>query len=235
MARPRRGASTNLAQEIKTIAQRRLAQMGTAGLSLRAIARELGITAPAIYNYFPRLEDLITTLIVDAYASLGEALFTAQQKHSTKDHYKQLYNVGVAYHQWASEHPEQYNLIFGTPIPGYQAPTDVTQPAAERGLRILVEILDDAYRAGEIPIGENYLKDSSLLHQQIQVWREETGSKADINAHYLALVLWTRVHGLVSIELYQQYPLSIRQPEEIFRLELKHMLAEIGLQGKSKK
>ena len=78
MPRPRnQDAREELSEAIKATARQQMAAQGTAGLSLRAIARDLGMTAPAIYHYFPRLEDLITALVVDAFNGLADAMETA--------------------------------------------------------------------------------------------------------------------------------------------------------------
>lgn len=231
MVRPRRETPIDLATEIKAVAFHRLAAFGTEGLSLRAIARDLNITAPAIYNYFPRLEDLLTALIVDAYTALGDALNDARDALPENDHAGRLRASGLAYRQWAIEHPEQYNLIFGTPIPGYHAPLEATQPAAERGLQALIRILEDASRAGRIQMDESILANQPTLRAQIQQWQQYTHSDVPPAIYYLAVVLWTRVHGLVSLELYHQYPTPIQDPGEIFQLELDRIQAELGLKG----
>ncbi|MFZ6031036.1 MAG: TetR/AcrR family transcriptional regulator [Chloroflexota bacterium] len=231
MVRPRRETHVDLAADIKRIAFRRLAELGTQGLSLRAIARELNITAPAIYNYFPRLEDLITALIVDAFTALGDALVAGRDAVAASDLVQRLRATGLAYRRWAIEHPEQYNLIFGTPIPGYEAPIAITQPAAARGLDILVAALDDAHRAGQLQLDADLLAATPGLLEEIDAWRQADGNAADPRIHYLALAVWTRVHGFVSLELGRQFPAALQDTGAIFRLELERILAECGLKG----
>ncbi len=213
MPRPRRETPADLATEIKTVAQKRLAEHGTAGLSLRAIARDLGITAPAIYNYFRRLDDLITALIVDAYTSLGNALAAAKESRPATDHVGRLMATGLAYRAWATTYPERYNLIFGTPIPGYRAPMEITQPAAARGLEILINMLEDARQAGQLPVDEAFCTGRPSLLAQIEGWRQMVRSLAPPYIHYLALTLWMRVHGMVSVELYRQLPPAVAGAE----------------------
>lgn len=232
MVRPHRETPVALAADIKKVAFRRLAELGTEGLSLRAIARELTITAPAIYNYFPRLEDLLTALIVDAFNALGDALVAGRDVVAANDHTERARATGLAYRQWAIKHPEQYNLIFGTPIPGYHAPLDVTQPAAARGLDILIGVLDDAHRAGQLQLDPRLLVSNPELFAEMCAWQQAEDSPADPLIHYLALVVWTRVHGLVSLELGRQFPATIQDPGAVFRLELERILAEVGLEGK---
>lgn len=229
MPRPHRDTPLDLSQEIKAVAVRRLAEHGAAGLSLRAIARDLGITAPAIYNYFRRLDDLITALIVDAYTSLGDALAAGRDSRPAADHTGRLIATGLAYRAWAKSYRERYNLIFGTPIPGYQAPMEVTQPAAARGLEILIGVLEAARRAGRLPANEAFFARRPALLAQIKGWQQSVGSDAHPYIHYLALVLWTRVHGIVSIELHRQFPPAIADGGELFQAEIEALCREIGL------
>ena len=133
MARPRRTAQqTDLQEVIKETAWRQIAEFGAPTLSLRAIARELGITAPAIYNYFPRRDDLVTALIIDAYTSFGDSQLAARDAVPADELVGRVMATGLAYRQWALDYPQRYQLIFGTPIPGYTAPMAQVFPAAAR-------------------------------------------------------------------------------------------------------
>jgi AcrR family transcriptional regulator len=228
VARPRRETPIDLSKEIMAVAQKRLAQHGTAGLSLRAIARDLNITAPAIYNYFRRLEDLITALIVEDFTSLGDALEAALTAWPANDHPGRVKATGVAYRAWAVAHPERYNLIFGTPIPGYTAPSEVTAPAAARSLGVLITALDEALQAGRLPLRAEILTGHPALLAQIESWRHMEKSQAHPYSHYLGLIIASRVQGLVAMELYHQLPPAI-DGEAIYQIELEGILHTIGL------
>ena len=117
---------------IKAVAQQQMAEHGTAGLSLRGIAREMGITAPAIYNYFPRLDDLITALIVDAFTALADAIEAAESAVESEACGPKILASCLAYREWAIAHPVDFQLIYGNPIPGYVAPAEMTVPLARR-------------------------------------------------------------------------------------------------------
>ncbi|HEY3474171.1 MAG TPA: TetR/AcrR family transcriptional regulator, partial [Anaerolineales bacterium] len=129
MGRPVRNKQIpNLQEAIKDTAWRQIAQYGAAALSLRAIARELKITAPAIYNYFPDRDALVTALIIDAYTSFGDWQLEARDSVSAGKHRKRLEAIGLAYRNWAHAYPQRYQLIFGTPIPGYRPPEEKVFP-----------------------------------------------------------------------------------------------------------
>ncbi len=229
MPRSRLENVRDLSKTIKAVAYRRLAEHGTGGLSLRAIARDLEITAPAIYNYYRRLDDLITALVVDAFTALGEALAVGVQACPADDHVARVKASGLAYRAWALAYPERYNLIFGTPIPGYTAPEAITRPAAAIGLEVLIRALEEARQAGQLPVRDALWQRHPALRAQIDAWRQLVGSQAHPYCHYLALVIWPRVHGLVSIELYHQLPPGIAG-ETLYALELENILRQIGLE-----
>src|SRR5262245_46179677 len=122
----------NLQELIKETAWKQIAEFGAPALSLRAIARELKITAPAIYNYFPDRDALVTALIIDAYTSCGEWQIEAAESISIDRLSDRLRAIGLAYRNWAHAYPQRYQLIFGTPIPGYEAPIEKIFPSSAR-------------------------------------------------------------------------------------------------------
>ena len=223
MVRPTRTKQIqNLQEVIKETAWKQIAREGAAALSLRAIARQLNITAPAIYNYFPSRDDLVTALIVDAFTSLGDSQKDSIKSIPANKPQTRLFTLGLAYREWALTHPQRYQLIFGTPIPGYEAPPDITLPAAAWALIPLIETLQALYNADTLRV-ENLAKLTPTLKSMLGAWQEfvnKSGTKVHIEVLYLAFVIWSRVHGLVTLELGHQTPSFITDPGEIFRREL---------------
>ncbi len=223
MPRPKKNDQIELHRAIKETAWRQIAQKGAASLSLRAIARELSITAPAIYNYYTRRDDLVTALIVDAYTEFGDAQFEAITPVAPGDYAGRLRATGLAYRQWAVTHPQRYQLIFGTPIPGYTAPLDKVNPVAARSLTALVSTLDSARIAGSLKY-ENHASLSPALQRQLEVWKQ-LHIVGDVYVLYLALVIWSRVHGLVMLEIGNQFPPYIEDPGEIYNREIETIIS----------
>jgi len=223
MVRPtRKKQIQNLQEAIKETAWGQIAKEGAAALSLRAIARELNITAPAIYNYFPSRDDLVTALIVDAFTSLGDSQKDSIKSVSASRPKTRLSTLGLTYRNWALTYPQRYQLIFGTPIPGYEAPADITLPAAAWALIPLIETIQELYHAGKLRV-EYLAKLTPALKSMLGAWQEfvkESGSEVHIEVLYLAFVIWSRVHGLVTLELGNQTPSFITDPGEIFRREI---------------
>lgn len=222
--RPRRSEQqVNLQEAIKTTAWAQIAQTGAATLSLRAIARDLNITAPAIYNYYPSRDDLVTALIVDAYNSLADSQLGVLAAHPADDLSGRLLALGLAYRQWAVTYPQRYLLIFGTPIPGYQAPEQVTLPAAQRALAPLAGVMQALLTAGRLRL-ERLAQAAPGLESGLVAWSQAAGG-IHPEALYLALVTWSRVHGLVMLEISGQVP-SFLAPAHLFEREIENLLRQ---------
>ena len=222
--RPRREERhPDLLTAIKDSAWKQIAEFGAPALNLRAIARDLGIATPSIYNYFPSRDNLVTTLIVDAYNSLAEAQEAALESRLAESLSTKLFSLGIAYRDWVVTFPQRYQLIFGTPIPNYHAPDDVTASAATRALVPLIKVLQDFKRANALRT-ERLSVMSPRLESMLRTWQEAEGS-SDIETLYLALVIWSRLHGLVGLEIGNQFPPFI-DAAEIFQREMNNILIQ---------
>jgi AcrR family transcriptional regulator len=220
--RPKKGQQQGNQQEaIKETAWRQIAALGAPALSLRAIARELGITAPAIYNYFPDRDALVTALIVDAFTSLGNSQAESLKGLPPDDHASRLTTLGLNYREWALAYSQRYQLIFGTPIPGYHAPEDITLPAAAWALSPLIATLQAIFQAGRLR-SDCSAPLSSELSAMLASWSQFAGG-AEGEVLYAALVIWSRVHGLVMMEIGEQMPSFITAPGEVYRREIENI------------
>lgn len=143
----RERACTELTGEITRAACSQLAAHGAAGLSLRAVARELGMVSSALYRYFPSRDELLTALILDAYGSLADAGVAAQTRVARSDHRRRWLVNCRAVRRWAIANPHEYALIYGSPAPGYLAPRETVEPAA-RVMLLFPDVVRDAVVAG---------------------------------------------------------------------------------------
>ena len=142
--------------EIKTIARRHLETDG-ANLSLRAVARDMGMVSSALYRYFASRDDLLTALILDAYNALGEAAEAADAAVTDRSQLRARWLATArGIRGWALRTPAEYALLFGTPVPGYAAPAD-TITAAARTPVVLIRILADGFASGALT-GESALR-----------------------------------------------------------------------------
>ncbi len=223
--RPRREERhPDLQTAIKETAWKQIAMFGAPSIGLRAIARELNITAPSIYNYYPSRDDLVTALIVDAYNSLADAQEACVENIAAGDLSERLSALGLAYRQWAVIYPQRYQLIFGTPIPHYHAPDELTTPAARRALVPLINAIQDLSFAGNLQT-ERLVSMTPKLKSMLEAWQVFAGG-ADLEVLYLALVIWSRVHGLVMLEIGNQFPSFIVDPAELFQREINNILIQ---------
>ena len=208
----------NLQEAIKATAWKQITENGAAALSLRAIARELRITAPAIYNYFPCRDDLVTALIIDAYTSFGDSQLAARDALPEADGTGRMRAIGLAYRQWAITHPQRYQLIFGTPIPGYEAPLMEVLPSAARSLSALVSVIESLRTAGQLQV-EDFPQIMPGHEAEFAVWKNY-GGEADILSLSVAMIIWSRVHGLVSLEIAGNMPPFGPDGDALYRYEL---------------
>lgn len=227
MPRPRKEQlNEQTRHEIKQIARALMKENGTAGLSLRAIAREMKITAPALYHYYPSLDDLITALLVDAFT---------QHAFYVRDHIlqaqanglgvrEQLFVGMLAYREWALNHAVDYQLVYGNPIPGYVAPKEVTVPAAKLMSEIFLSVMNAGVASGELQL--------SSFHQRVPPsiaghFREAFFPNADetaIAVFYVMNCMWSIMHGLVALELTHHTPPVVGDSETFYRAQIQNQL-----------
>ncbi len=216
--------------EIKTVALYQMAEQGATALSLRAIAGQMGMSAPALYNYYANRDELITALIVDAYTSLGDATHAAREAKAQVSYGAQFVAVCLAFRNWALAHREQYMLIFGSPIPGYHAPAEITTPASARSTMPFVQTLEAARQAGQITIpGEYAGLTASPAHQQIEAVFQRQGFNLSAAMLQTAMAGWGQIIGLVSLELYGHFDYLNADMGEVYQAEITAYVKRLGL------
>ncbi len=225
MVRPtRKQQIPNLQEAIKETAWKQIAQFGAPTLSLRAIARELKITAPAIYNYYSSRDDLVTALILDAYTSLGDTQIAAREAVPGEDLPGRLAATGVAYRKWAITYPQRYQLIFGTPIPGYQMPVEQVMPAGARSLSALVSVVEALRRAGRLR-AEAVPQVPGNYKTRFEAWKKY-GGEAELLSLSVAILSWCRVHGMVSLEIGGALPPFGARGDVLYQYEMQAIARE---------
>ncbi|RPJ20991.1 MAG: TetR/AcrR family transcriptional regulator [Chloroflexi bacterium] len=208
----------HLQEAIKETAWKQIAELGASALSLRAIARELKITAPAIYNYFPDRDALVTALIIEAFTSFGDWQFEARDSIPETDLPGRLSAIGLAYRDWAHTFPQRYQLIFGTPIPGYQGPIEKIFPSSARSLSALVSVVEGLRLAGKLNV-DAFPRVKTKYKASFEMWKT-CGVDADILSLSVAMLIWSRVHGIVSLEIQGNLPPFGPQGDALYRYEL---------------
>ncbi|GAA3775133.1 TetR/AcrR family transcriptional regulator [Streptomyces coacervatus] len=217
-------ARTEVTSAIKEEARRQLAAEGAAKLSLRAVARELGMVSSALYRYFPSRDDLLTALIIDAYDSVGEAAESAHAAAADTPPVQRWTTVCEAVRDWALAHPHEYALIYGSPVPGYTAP-DTTVPAASRVGLVLIAIVRDARQGPGMTL--------PLLPAELRPEAERMAAAfpSDLPPAVVpALVAaWAQLFGLIGFELFGQFHRVVEDREAFFRHAAGQLARGVGL------
>lgn len=220
-----------LVQEIKQEARRQLAQAGAPALSLRAVARQLGMASSAIYRYFPSRDQLLTALIIDAYDTIGAATEAADAACERQDFSGRWRADCNAVRNWALEHPHEYALVYGSPIPGYRAPEDTIGPASRVTLA-LAAVVRDAAAAGALR--EPFVPECApALSTAAAIEAERLGPVAlpgvPEDAIVRALVAWTQLFGIVSFELFGHLAGVVEDINALFEQAVTDICAFVGI------
>ena len=216
-------------EEIKATAWKQIGELGAAGLSLRGIAREMGMTAPGLYRYYQDRDALVTALLIDAFESFSMALETARDAFDADDHLGRFRAICKAYFRWGVENPQKYILLFGTPIPGYQFNAEVG-PSAQKSFLVLQGVIGEAHKAGKI-IGESAaIRFPTLLESQYEALHRIGMPYTPLVTH-LALSTWNTIHGLTSLFLYGYSQGFLgEQVEQFLESEIERMVKAFGLE-----
>lgn len=166
--------------DVKRVALDQLAAGGPQAVSVNAIARELGVSGPALYRYFASRDELLTELIMDAYADQAAALAAAAGGG--------LPAVARAYRDWAVAQPHRYRLLYGPALPGFDAHDDRLVRAAQRSMDVLLPLVPEDPAPGP-------------LTGPLEAWTRARGMAATPGAALTAVLLWSRLHGLVDLEI----------------------------------
>ncbi|MGW2219158.1 TetR/AcrR family transcriptional regulator [Nonomuraea sp. NPDC001684] len=212
-ATPRERYRAQIRAEIKEHAWQQIATTGASALSLNAIAKQMGMSGPALYRYYANRDELITELIRDAYRSLADTLRSTAEKAAEGGG---LTGLAHAVRGWALRDPQRYLLIYGTPVPGYHAPGDITAISSQ-----IMTLLFDA--ASAVPEPRN---PGTPLDHHLAAHRDWAGDHpAPPAVLHRALSFWTRIHGVLSLELAGHFAGMGFDPALLFAAELDDLLS----------
>ncbi|WP_091667851.1 TetR/AcrR family transcriptional regulator [Amycolatopsis marina] len=222
----RQRARAELTQEIKDRARRQLAEVGADGLSLRAVARELGMVSSALYRYFASRDQLLTALIIDAYNALGDTAEAAVETADTA--HEQWLALCHAVRGWAKANPHEYALIYGSPIPGYQAPEDTIAPASRVAIAFIgILARDEAEHGLRPPLPGPEL--TPVLDGQLRRLAADLAPDLPPEALGRAIFAWTQLFGMISFELFGQLVGSVDPADEFFAHSASQLAEFVGL------
>lgn len=221
-------ARAELTRAILASAHKQLAQVGPAALSVRAVARDLGMASSAVYRYFSSRDELLTALLIEAYDDLGSAVEDADAGVTTRTDLRARWSrVCHAVRDWALAQPHDYALLYGSPVPGYAAP-QATVPPASRVPLVLLRLAHDAQAAGRelttaplpVPAGE---------HAALAGVRELTDFTIDDERLVRCLMAWSNLFGHVSLELFGHMHRGVLDYDAHFDHVVDRLATDLGL------
>lgn len=216
-----------MTSEIKETARRHLAAHGAANLSLRAVARDLGMVSSAVYRYFASRDELLTALIIDAYDSLGAAVEAADAGVDRGDLVGRFRAICTAVRAWALASPHEYALVYGSPVPGYVAPQDTVGPAT-RVTRVLGAILADGSAAGILRAQPgDWLAPAVDVEMARVVAQVGPGIPKTVMAR--GLMVWAQLFGAVSFEVFGRLETIIEDRQAWYDHQVDTMTRIVGL------
>lgn len=228
---PRERARTQTVADIVRLGRQHLALHGAAALSLRAVARDLGVVSSAVYRYVESRDELLTLLLIDAYNELGDEVDAAVDALPEEDFAGRFHALGRAVRGWALREPASYSLLFGGPVPGYAAPGERTTVPGTRVVYRLVGDFDAAYRAGALTSqAAPAVVIPPALAENLAAIRAELGFAVPDAAVARGVLAWTSVFGAVSFEVFGQYGKdTFSAREELFEHQLGVLAEVVGL------
>ena len=202
---------------------------GAAALSLREVAREVGLVSSAVYRYVASRDELLTILIVEAYDAIGDEAEQAAKRASSRRPTERFVAVARAMRRWAIDHPHEYALVYGTPVPGYDAPQDTVAPAARVTLA-LVGVIIDAHRDGKIrPRPDATIPVTPALRRDVTALAAALETDLPVDVLVTGIAAWTQIFGLISFELFGQTRNVIHAHEDLFVATTRTMADMVGL------
>jgi AcrR family transcriptional regulator len=225
--------------EILTAARAHLAREGAAALSLRSIARDLGMAPSALYRYFSSRDALLSALILGAYGSLADqAQHASEAAYARADDGAMARWVAVprAMRSWARGHPHEWGLIFGSPVPGYEAPTETITPYT-RLAQALVRPIIEAHQNGSLqlapsappPSASSASAGTAPLARAVQPVTDGLLPGLPTVAVARALQAFATLVGIISLELFGHWRNTVLEPEVLFEATISHLASSIGV------
>ncbi|MFZ1410153.1 MAG: TetR/AcrR family transcriptional regulator [Micropruina sp.] len=225
----RERARAEMRTEILDAARRQLTEAGAATLSLRAVARELGMASSAVYRYFENRDALLTALIIEAYDSLGDAAQAADTAQPRTDVLGRWRQICGAVRGWALENPALYALVYGSPVPGYAAPEATIGPGT-RVSRLLTDLLRDSVTRRSLA-STDALPLTPQAAEGLAPLVEFMGPPMTTDHALRGLMAWTWLFGAVSFELFGQLNgvISPERRTDVFDAQVLRAAGQLGL------
>lgn len=199
---------------------------GVHALSIAALARSMAMSAPAVYRYFVSRDALVSRLITLSYQQLTDAM--AQAVHGSRRAPRARIGLLVtAYRDWALRHPRRYGMLFGER--GRDLPADAAGPTPlDQAMALLIDVLT---AAGDGSPADGTSGDRALDGQLKKWGRTQERPDTSPRVARAAIVVWTRVHGIVSLELTGMFDDRSIEAQRLIDLEIDNAVRSLSTPG----
>lgn len=224
----RQDTRDKIERSIIELGRRHLVTDGAAGLSVRAIARDLGMVSSAVYRYVASRDDLLTLLLVDAYTELADAVDEAREAREARQAANgtwrgRILAMARAARGWAVEHPAAWALLYGSPVPGYHAPSESTVGPGTRVVGALFAVIADGIATGAIESTNTVAAEP--IPSDFDRIRAEFAFGGDDSAVTKCFLLWAALVGAISLEVFGQYGAdTLSDPGQVFESQIELLL-----------
>jgi AcrR family transcriptional regulator len=222
----RRDSRERIEAQIIELGRRHLVDHGAAGLSLRAIARDLGMVSSAVYRYVCSRDELLTLLLVDAYSDLADAVERARD--AVPDVWSDdVIAIAHATRAWAIAHPASWALLYGSPVPGYQAPAERTVGPGTRVVGALLDAVAAGIATGDIMLTNNPAPQP--MSSDFERLRRDFGFPGDDPVVAKCFAIWAGIVGAISLEVFGQYGVdTLADPEAVFDTQVRLLVGVLA-------
>jgi AcrR family transcriptional regulator len=223
--------------EIMQTARRLLVHDGPAAVTLRAIAREMGMTAPALYRYFEGLDDLLVALCASLYDELTDALEHIRDADPDADVVDRLYTVSREFRRWSVGHRAEFGLMFGSPVVGVDSqpmhdPENEAHAAGNRFAAVFAGLFAELWLRQPFPVPDDDTM-APDLRAQLDRYLAGLGANLPAGAAQVFLSCWIRLYGIVALEVFGHLHFALTDPEPMFEAELAEVAARLGITAPS--
>jgi AcrR family transcriptional regulator len=206
-------------QEVKDAALGQLAEAGPGGLSISAIGKQLGVSGPALYRYFASRDDLLTELVIDAYRDLANSLAAATSQAPDANPRGRFEALARAYRRWALAEPHRYRLLFGPPLPGYEAHAQRLVEASRVAMHLLLGVLREFEVAAKLP---------QRLAAELTAWAQQHNQCVEPGTALHAVLIWSQLHGIVTLEIAGNFASMGIDADQLFEIQLTAITATLA-------
>jgi AcrR family transcriptional regulator len=226
-------------EEITATARRLLVEQGPEAVSLRAIAREMGMTAPGLYRYYSSREELLRHVIAQIFRELAGDIHRAINEvvvpQRGGDAHQRVFMAAKMiaacqeFRRWALNHKDEFALLFGVPLPGFEEKLDIAQECALEFAGTFYALFLELWHKVRFPVPDPPEIDPGL-REQLSRFRGTLRTDAPDGAILTFLRCWMLLYGAVAMEVFGHLKFALHDPAPMFEITLSDLASRVGLE-----